>query len=132
MFLFLLFVPLSSTSFFALCFEYFNRFSKIRLSIVKILLFGKTNSAPTTHLYSSLFPLPQPTPESRCWGRLVNLNQANKKAKSYDLEEDSITVGRHARSDVVLEDPRVSSHHCVIVRKGKGEGGGGGRKSGEK
>ena len=35
--------------------------------------------------------------------------------QTQDLAQDRITIGSHARCDVVIADPSVSPHHCEIV-----------------
>ena len=52
------------------------------------------------------------------WGQLVNLNPRDKKREPYYLDGDHILVGRNPGCDVVLEDPKVSSRHCIILREG--------------
>lgn len=39
-----------------------------------------------------------------------------KKGMRFSLKEDEITIGRGKDNTIVLEDARVSRHHCCIVR----------------
>jgi len=34
--------------------------------------------------------------------------------RSYPLEREATTIGRHADSDIRLDDPAVSTHHAVL------------------
>jgi hypothetical protein len=34
----------------------------------------------------------------------------------YELNKDSITIGRDITNDIVINDPEVSRHHCTFVR----------------
>ncbi|PKM45907.1 MAG: FHA domain-containing protein [Gammaproteobacteria bacterium HGW-Gammaproteobacteria-1] len=34
--------------------------------------------------------------------------------RSYPLERDTVTIGRHAASDIRLDDPAVSTHHAAL------------------
>lgn len=41
------------------------------------------------------------------------------KGREYPLEQGEITIGRKADNVILLDNPTISSHHCVILRQGE-------------
>ena len=41
------------------------------------------------------------------------------KGREYPIEQGEITIGRKADNVILLDNPTISSHHCVILRQGE-------------
>ncbi len=42
------------------------------------------------------------------------------KGRSFDLGENEVTIGRSSDNTIVLTNPTVSGHHCVVTRDADG------------
>ena len=40
------------------------------------------------------------------------------KGREYHIEQGEITIGRKADNAILLDNPTISSHHCIIQRNG--------------
>lgn len=40
------------------------------------------------------------------------------KGRKFEIDKDTVTVGRSSENDIKINDPSVSSKHCTITREG--------------
>lgn len=40
------------------------------------------------------------------------------KGRKFDVDQDEVTIGRSTSNLIILDDPSISSQHCVILKQG--------------
>ena len=92
--------------------------------VAALLRLVKPKSSPFLFLFEfrlMFFCSQEEEVKDDAWGQLVKLGIPNEIEQSHTflLRGDEVVIGRNKSSQVVLDDPRISGKHCVLVREGK-------------